>query len=233
MTLNFASLIHSASSKTKVLAIVDIVTDNSSSQNNLISQNKDPDFTVSDIYCDLSNSSNRNTLVETMSQVVNNDGFDGVSLDIEPLASGTTWLPQMIQQFKALTDGKTVIVYGFSLVNDSKADGYNWSTSYLKSVCSVADYVELRLYNFNATTIDAYQADVLDQIARVESANLTAKILFVLPVFPASPIHDPSIETIANAGSLVQTFNTGLFSQTYMTQNDYTQYLALSQQPAS
>lgn len=227
MTLNFASLIHSASSKTKVLAIVDIVTDNCSRQNNYSNQNNDPAFSISDIYCDLSNASNRSTLIETMSQVVNNDGFDGVYLDIEPLMSGTAWLPQMIQQFKALTDGKTVIVYGFSLVDNSQADGYDWSTSYLKSVCSVADYVELRLYNFNSTTIDEYQAEILDQIARVESANLTAKILFVLPVFPASPIHDPSIENIANAGPLVQTFNTGLFSQTYMTQNDYAEYLAL------
>lgn len=227
MTLNFASLIHSASSTTKVLAIVDLNTDNSSSQNNYNCLNNNPDFSISDIYCDLSNASNRNTLVETMSQVVNYYGFDGVYLDIEPLMSGTTWLPQMIQEFKALTDGKTVIVYGFSLVNDSQADGYGWSTSYLKSVCSVADYVELRLYNFNSTTIDAYQAEILNQIAKVESANLTAKILFVLPVFPDSPIHDPSIENLANSGPLVQTFNTGLFSQTYMTQNDYSEYLAL------
>lgn len=227
MSLNFASLIHAASSTTKVLSIVDINTDNSSSQNNYYGLNNNPDFSISDIYCDLSNASNRNTLVETMSQVVNYYGFDGVYLDIEPLMSGTTWLPQMIQEFKALTDGKTVVVYGFSLVNDSQADGYGWSASYLKSVCSVADYVELRLYNFNSTTIDAYQAEILNQIARVESANLTSKILFVLPVFPASPIHDPSIENIANAGPLVQTFNTGLFSQAYMTQNDYAEYLAL------
>ena len=186
MTLNFPALVHAASPRTKVLAIVDIVTENSSSQNNYNAQSDDPYFSVSDIYCDLSNATNRNILVETMSQVVNNHGFDGVCLDIEPLMSGTAWLPQMIQQFKAFTYGKTVIVYGFSLVADSKADGYDWSTSYLKSVCSVADYVELRLYNFNSTTIDAYKADVLNQITTVESANLTAKVLFVLPVFPAS-----------------------------------------------
>jgi hypothetical protein len=220
MSLNFASLVHSASSKTKVLAIVDVVTDNSSGR-------KDPEFCVSDIYCDLSNASNRNILVETMSQFVNHNGFDGVYIDIEPLISGTTWLPQMIEQFKALTHGKTVIVYGFSLVDDDHVSGYGWSTSYLQSVSSVADYVELRLYNFNVNTTETYNAKILDQITRVESAGLTEKVTFILPVYPGSSIHDPSIENIENAGPLVQTFNIGLFAQAYMTENDYVEYLAL------
>jgi hypothetical protein len=120
-----------------------------------------------------------------------------------------------------------VIVYGFSLVDDSQASGYGWSTSYLKTVSSVADYVELRLYNFNLNTTESYNAKILDQIARVESAGLTEKVMFILPVYPASSIHDPSIEKIANAGPLVQPFNTGLFAQAYMTQNDYAEYLAL------
>ncbi len=221
MTLNFASLIHSASSRTKVLAIVDIVTEKSSDKPN------DPDFLTSDIYCDLSNASSRNTLVETMSQVVNKNDFDGVYLDIEPLNSGTAWLPQMIEQFKALTDGKTVIVYGFSLVDDSQAGKYDWSTSYLKTVCSFADYVELRLYNFRLQTPEAYKEKVQEQITRVESAGLTQKILFNLPAYPASPNHDPAIENIANAGPLVQKYNTGLFSQVYMTETNYAEYLGL------
>jgi hypothetical protein len=76
-------------------------------------------------------------------------------------------------------------------------------------------------------TTESYNAKILDQIARVESAGLTEKVMFILPVYPASSIHDPSIEKIANAGPLVQPFNTGLFAQAYMTQNDYAEYLAL------
>ena len=55
MTFNFASLIHLASSTTKILAIVDIVTDDSSHE----------------IYCDLSIESNSGTLTKTITQVIN------------------------------------------------------------------------------------------------------------------------------------------------------------------
>jgi hypothetical protein len=71
---------------------------------------------------------------------------------------------------------------------------------------------------------------VLDQVSRVQSAGLISNVLFTLPAFPNSlnpTDHDSSIENIANSGLLVQTFNTGLFCQEYMTQSEYTEYLAL------
>jgi hypothetical protein len=205
------SLIHSASSRTNFLANIDIVTDNASSS----------------IFRDLSDEGSRNILVERVAQVVNTDCFDGVYFDIEPLTSGATWLPQMIQQIKELTDNKTVVVYGFSFLDDSRANGYGWSAAYLTSVCSAANYVELKMYNFNASTAAMYQAKVLDQIAKVVAAGLTQKILFNLPAYPASPMHNPSIENIANAGPLLQEYNTGLFCQAYLTQSDSADYLAL------
>ena len=211
MTINFATLVHSVSNKTKVLASIDIITDDPSSNT----------------YCDLSNQANRDTLITSMSQFINNYGFDGAIFDIEPLESGTTWLPVMIQQLKSLTD-KPVIVYSFKIVD--QGFGYGWTASYLQSVASAADYVEISLYDYGCKTISAYQDKVLDQISRVQTAGLISQALFVLPAFPDDlnpTYHNSMIENIAIAGPLVQTHNTGLFSQEFMTQNEYEQYLTL------
>jgi spore germination protein YaaH len=213
MTINFASLVHSASNKTKVLATIEIVTDNPANY----------------IYCDLSNQTNREIVVTSMAQIINKYGFDGTVIDIEPLMSGTTWLPQMIQQLKTLT-GKPVIIYGFRIVDQGilLTEGYGWTASDMQAIASIADYVEISLYNFGCTTANAYKNAVLDQISRVTAAGLISKILFILPTFGTTDpnLHDDTIETLYNAGPLVQSLNTGLYDYQDITNADLSLYVS-------
>jgi len=214
MTINFADLVHSASNRTKVLATIEIVTD-------------DP---TNYIYCDLSNQTNRDIVVTSMAQIVNKYGFDGTVIDIEPLHSGTTWLLEMIQELKSLT-GKPVILYAFRLVDQGilLTEGYGWTESDMKAIALVADYIEISLYNYGCTTANEYKNAVLDQISRVTAAGLQSQVLYILPAFGTTnpSLHDDTIETLSNAGPLVHSYNTGLYDYQDITDADLALYVSL------
>lgn len=200
----FVAQIKSLSPKTKIFALINM------SANSTVGA-----------WIDFTDSNQVGILTTTIAQFVIANGFDGAYLDIEPVTERAAWYISLIQQLRTKMPDKSILSYGFRITNTPR-QSWGWTPDYFREVARMLDYIELSTYNTSSLTVSQWQAFLAYQSNKVDELGLN-NVIFILPAYAATSIHNPAVENIGNATSIREK-NTSVFSEAYMTDADWTAY---------
>lgn len=156
----------------------------------------------------------QDAIAEFSQRVVNDFGFDGVFLNVEPVWDGDENFLSLLRKVRAAVGINTLISVAtppdWSPLNPTIPvppliePGTEWSTTFKQSVALLSDELAVMAYVSGLSSPDDYSQWVAYQVVTFASAIAPlgegTHIMIGIPTFDAEPPgHDPLVENIASA----------------------------------
>jgi hypothetical protein len=133
-------------------------------------------------------------------------GFDGIHLNIEPMDSGNSRLPEWLDYLKTRLEGKTLSI---AANKPSFLEGFNvspersWDVNYFAQIGRKCDQLVIMSYDTGLSQPFLYSLFVQEKISailkRFDHERLPCKILLGVPTYDEAPRHNVNAENIPSA----------------------------------
>ncbi len=158
-----------------------------------------------DGWTNLNDDAQRLEIVQFVSELVNEAGFDGVHLNVETVWAGDTNYLLFLEEMKAALGEKSILSvsgHTWRATNAVDANDYRWDSQYYQAVGNRTDQIAAMTYDSMATDVSNYEEWLRVQIEGIgQSLQQTETTLLLgLSVSQEQTLtHNPKIENMANS----------------------------------